>query len=51
MYGDVENVDVSGGHCFNNSKNLSETNNQNYIYSTKKRNGKFPNVSEMEDSG
>ena len=36
MDGDVENGDVSGGHCFMNGYTLSESKNQNFIDSTKK---------------
>ena len=34
-----------------NSHTLSEAKNQNYTYSKNKRDGKVPNVSEMEDTG
>ena len=47
----VENVDLSGGHCFMNSHILSESKNQNFIDFTKKLDGNVPNVSEMEDTG
>ena len=51
MYGDVENGGVSGGHCFIKGHNISEANNPSYIYSTKKRDENFPDVSEMKYSG
>ena len=51
MDGYVENGDVSGGHCFMNSHTLSEAKNNNSIDSTNKRDGNFPNVSEMEGTG
>ena len=51
MDGGVENGDVSGGHFFMNSHTISEANNPSSVYSTNKRDGKFPNVSEMEDTG
>ena len=43
---DVKNDNISGGHCLINRHTLFEANNQNSIYSAKKSDGKFPNVSE-----
>ena len=42
---------MSGGHFFINSHALSEAKNNSSIYSTNKRDGNVPNVSEMEDNG
>ena len=47
----IENGDVSGGNCFMNRQTLSETKNQNSIYSTKKRDENFSNVYEIENTG
>ena len=46
----VENVDVSGGHCYMNSHTLSEANNHYYVYDPKIRDENVANVSEMENS-
>ena len=51
MDGDIENGDVSGGHCFMNTHTLSETKKRIYLDYTEKRYGNFSNVSEMEDTG
>ena len=48
---DVENRDVSSGHFFMKNHTVSEAKNHNSKYSTNKRDGNFPNVSEMEDTG
>ena len=44
MDGDVENGDVSGGHFFMNSHNISESDNQNFIYTKNKRDCNILNV-------
>ena len=44
MDGGVENGDVSGGHFFMNSHTIYEANNPRSIYSTNKRDGKFPSI-------
>ena len=46
-----ENGDVIGGHCFMNSHTISESNNHNYIDTTKKMDGNVPNIYEMADTG
>ena len=51
MDGGVENVNVSSRFFKMNHHTLSEVNNNNSIDSTKKRDGHFPNVSEIEDTG
>ena len=51
MYGGVENGDLSSRFFLINHHTLSEVNNNNSIDSTKKRDGHFPNVSEIEDTG
>ena len=50
MNGCDESGDVSDRHCFMNIHTLSEAHNCNSVYSTKKRYGKFLNVSKMEDT-
>ena len=48
---DVENVDVSGGHCFMNSNTLYEANKLCSLCYIKKRDGNVLNVSGMKDTG
>ena len=47
MYQSVENGDFIGCCCYMNSHTLSESNNQNFVYSTKKMDENVPNTSEM----
>ena len=50
MDGDVENGDVSGGHCFMNFCNLYEAKNLSSMDAAKKMNGNVPKLSQMEDT-
>ena len=47
----VENVDVNGGYCYINISTLSESETQNSIDGTKKRNEISPNIPVMENNG
>ena len=47
----VENCDVSGGHYFMNSHNISEAKKHNNIDSTNKWDENSPEVSEIENTG
>ena len=47
----VENGDLGGGHFFMKNHTLYEVNNNNFIYSTKKRDVNVPNIYAIKDTG
>ena len=46
----VENFDFNGGYYYMNSPTVYESNNHNFVYSTKKGYEIFPNRYEMENN-